>query len=255
MTFCLGMKTIDGLVAIADTRITSGIEHRTSRKLTIHHHAGFPVFLMTSGLRSARDKVVTYFDEWLRGSHPACARLYELVNAYCQQVRRVAEEDRFYLENSGLRFDLFSLIGGQLGEDGEHKLFLVYPQGNWVEIGESSPYAIIGNAYNGKPVLDRLLDYGCSLDAALKAGVLAFDFTRTSATDVDYPIDVALLANGSRHIVEHRYTAADLNGYAEWWNAALRKTVTEAPSDWTADIPHPARPEAKGTEHHAATGD
>ncbi len=252
------MKTIDGLVAIADTRITSGIEHRTSRKLTIHHHAGFPVFLMTSGLRSARDKVVTYFDEWLRGSHPACARLYELVNAYGEQVRRVAREDEPYLERSGMRFDLFSLIGGQLGEDAEHKLFLVYPQGNWVEIGESSPYAIIGNSYNGKPVMDRLLDYGCSLDDALKAGVLAFDFTRTSATDVDYPIDVAILTTGARTITEHRYTAADLSEYTQWWVATLKKSGAEAPGAWTTAIPHPspvAEKAEKDVERHVATGD
>lgn len=48
MTFCLGIKTVEGLVAVADTRITSGTECRTSRKLTIHRAAAAPVFVMTS---------------------------------------------------------------------------------------------------------------------------------------------------------------------------------------------------------------
>ena len=65
MTFCLGMKLDSGLLAIADTRITSGTEFITARKLTIHQHNQHSLFLMTSGLRSVRDKAVTYFEEVL----------------------------------------------------------------------------------------------------------------------------------------------------------------------------------------------
>ncbi len=232
MTFCLGIKTVEGLIAVADTRITSGTECRTSRKLTIHRAAAAPVFVMTSGLRSARDKVVTYFDEWLRGEAVIHRRLYELVNAYGEQVRRVVREDHALLERDGLRFDLFSIIGGRLPDDGEHRLFLVYPQANWVEIGESSPYAIIGNAFYGKPILDRMLDYGCSLSAALKAALLAFDCTLTSASDVSYPLDVAALRAGAAEFIEHRFTETDLAGYAAWWRASLRRLNAEAPGNW-----------------------
>ena len=47
MTFCLGMKVESGLVGIADTRITSGSECITARKLSVFHHAGHPLFVMT----------------------------------------------------------------------------------------------------------------------------------------------------------------------------------------------------------------
>ncbi|MCS7080944.1 MAG: peptidase [Chloracidobacterium sp.] len=232
MTFCLGIKTVAGLIAVADTRITSGTECRTSRKLTIHRAAAAPVCVMTSGLRSARDKVVTYFDEWLRGESVIHRRLYELVNAYGEQVRRVFREDHAMLERDGLRFDLFSIIGGRLPDDGEHRLFLVYPQANWVEIGESSPYAIIGNAFYGKPILDRMLDYGCSLGAALKAALLAFDCTLTSASDVSYPLDVAVLRAGATEFIEHRFTESAMASYAAWWRTNLRRLNADAPSDW-----------------------
>jgi len=33
MTFCIAMKVKEGLVALADTRITSGTEHITGRKV------------------------------------------------------------------------------------------------------------------------------------------------------------------------------------------------------------------------------
>ncbi len=57
MTFCLAMKMKDGLVGLADTRITSGTEVFSTKKVTTYQHQGFPMFLMTSGLRSVRDKV------------------------------------------------------------------------------------------------------------------------------------------------------------------------------------------------------
>jgi len=59
MTFCVGMKVQDGLVGIADTRITTGTEYITARKLTIHQHGKHSIFIMTSGLRSVRDKALT----------------------------------------------------------------------------------------------------------------------------------------------------------------------------------------------------
>ena len=42
-------------------------------------------------------------------------------------------EDGPSLEESGLRFDLHAIIGGQLADDDEPALFLVYPEGNWVD--------------------------------------------------------------------------------------------------------------------------
>ena len=59
------MKVADGLVGIADTRVTSGIEWITARKVTVIEREAHTMFIMTSGLRSARDKALTYFNEVL----------------------------------------------------------------------------------------------------------------------------------------------------------------------------------------------
>ena len=63
MTFCLGMRVKDGLVGIADTRVTSGSECITARKVSVYQGDGWTMFMMTAGLRSVRDKALTYFDE------------------------------------------------------------------------------------------------------------------------------------------------------------------------------------------------
>lgn len=250
MTFCLGMKVKDGLVGLADTRVTSGSECIIARKIQTYHHEQQSMFIMTSGLRSVRDKALTYFEECWDDRAPEYDRLFKAVNAFAEQVRRVAREDRDALHESGLHFNIYTLIGGQMSHDHEHKLYMLYPQGNWVEVGIGTPYYIIGATGYGKPVLDRTLAFTDSMRHALKVGSLAFDSTRISAADVDFPLDVVLYQRDSFQLVEHRYEKTDLADKSAWWQERLRKSVNELPSEWMEDIftkldpPPPASPPA-----------
>ena len=237
MTFCLAMKVKDGLVGIADTRVISGSECIVAKKVGVYQQDGASLFLMTSGLRSVRDKVVTYFDEAMEDAQqPIPTRLFHIANVIAAQIRRVANEDRKSLEESGFRFNMHALVGGQLSKDREHKLYLIYPEGNWVEIGTGTPYHIIGASGYGKPVLDRTLKYEDSLRIALKVGCLAFDSTRISAADVDFPVDVVLCQRDSFQIVEHRFEKKDLAEISNWWQERLRDSVRELPVDWMEPV-------------------
>jgi putative proteasome-type protease len=101
-----------------------------------------------------------------------------------------------------------------------------------VEIGQGTPYHIIGASGYGKPVLDRTLKYHDPMRFAVKVGCLAFDSTRISAADVDFPIDVVLCVRDSFQIIEHRYQKDDLLELSLWWQERLRQSVNELPSGW-----------------------
>jgi putative proteasome-type protease len=232
VTFCLGIKVSEGLVGIADTRVISGNENITAKKLAVFSQEGSSFFLMSSGLRSAWDEALTYFEEALEKRDEPFDKLFKAVNLFAQQVRRVASQDAEALEAGGLHFNIHCLIGGQMAEDAEHKLYLVYPQGNWVEIGQGTPYQIIGAAGYGKPVLDRTLQYHDTMRFALKVGSLAFDSTRISAADVDFPIDVVLYFARTRELVTHRFAKEDLSEITEGWQERLRNSVANLPSEW-----------------------
>ncbi|MBN2809030.1 MAG: peptidase [Deltaproteobacteria bacterium] len=231
MTFCLGMRVKSGLVGIADTRITSGNEAITAKKVSIFEDEKSAMFLMTSGLRSARDKALIYFEELLEEQDKPFDKLYKAVNAFAAQIRRAASEDQASLEKSGLQFDTHSLIGGQMAKDHEPKLYLLYPQGNWVEVGQGTPYQIVGAGGYGKPVLDRTFAFEDSLKFALKVGLLAFDSTRISATDVDLPVDVILYEKDSFKMVEHRFYMEDLQEISSWWMEKLKENIRGLPSE------------------------
>ncbi|MEM6806539.1 MAG: peptidase [Bacteroidota bacterium] len=236
MTYCLGIKVKDGLVALADTRITSGNETTTAKKISIHSADKNNIFIMTSGLRSIRDKAVTYFEELIEQEGLHFDKMYKAVNGFGQQLRKVAKEDKAALAESGLIFNLYAIVGGQLENDAEHKLYLLYPEGNWIEIGEASPFTIIGNTGYGKPILHRALTYDSSLRFALKTGFLSFDSTRVSANDVGYPIDIAILKKDSGSVMERRIYKEDTDEIAEIWANLLKGIIKEIPEDWIDEI-------------------
>jgi putative proteasome-type protease len=232
MTFCLGINVEDGLVGIADTRISSGSESLMAKKVASYEGPGFSFFIMNSGLRSLRDKVLLYFEEVFARQSTARERLYKVANLYAAQVRRIAEEDKAALRESDLRFNIYTLIGGQMAGDSAQRLFMIYPEGNWVEIGPDTPYQIIGNSGYGKPILERSLAQSDDLLYAFKLGILAFDATRLCASDVDFPIDVLLYKRGSFQFVVHRYDREELSHISRWWQERMRSAVDELPAEW-----------------------
>lgn len=232
MTYCLGIKLKEGLVAIADTRLTSGSETTVGKKLFVHQNGKHVMFIMTSGLRSVRDKALTYFKEVIEENQANHNKMYKAVNAFATQLRRVAAEDKEALQASGLRFNLNAIVGGQLEDDDEQKLFMLYPEGNWVEIGEGAPFVIIGNSGYGKPILDRTITPETPIAIALKTGFLSFDSTRVSANDVEFPIDVILYKKNSYKFAEHRFLKEDMANVSENWGKALRENIKKMPDDW-----------------------
>jgi putative proteasome-type protease len=221
---------------MADTRITSGNETTTAKKISLHTSEHGTLFIMTSGLRSIRDKAITYFDEVLEEEGLGYNKMYKVVNAFGSQLRRVAMEDKESLSESGLSFNLFTIVGGKLEQDKDHKLFLLYPEGNWIEIGETTPFTIIGNSGYGKPILSRTLDYEAQLRFALKTGFLSFDSTRVSANDVGFPLDVVVYNKDTGEIIERRYEEDELKEISDSWGAKLSEIIREIPENWIDDL-------------------
>lgn len=83
MTYCLGIKVREGLVCLADGRVTSGTQVTNVRKVSLHGRAGAQVCIMTSGLRSLRDKTLAFFDRAIRRqTDDGCRSMLDLVELY-----------------------------------------------------------------------------------------------------------------------------------------------------------------------------
>ncbi len=236
MTYCLAIKVREGLVGLADGRITSGTQVTAARKLTVHGDPDAQFFIMTSGLRSVRDKTVAYLERDRREGKGSYRTMLDAVTAYTTSFRRVIEEDKAALERANLAFNLHTLIGGQLADDAEPTVFLVYPEGNWIEIDERTPYLAIGITTYGKPILDRALRYDTSLRASLKLAFVSFDSTRLSSSDVGFPIDVISYSVGERQWRERQFDYDEMREQSQWWNQHLTELASALPDAWAETL-------------------
>lgn len=247
MTYCLGIRVGEGLVALADGRVTAGSQMAAARKVRLLGEGPNQFFIMTSGLRSVRDKVLAYLKRDAEGYEDGhFPTMLDAIGAYARCLRSVAEEDRDALEKSDLVFNLHAIIGGQLTRDREPTMFLVYPEGNWIEVDERTPYLSIGATAYGKPILDRALRYDTGMRDALKLAYLSFDSTRFSSTDVGYPIDVLTYISASRMWREDQFDYEDLVDQRQWWNKNITELAERMPDGpWVetllGDAPKPVR--------------
>lgn len=72
MTFCIGIKVREGIVALADSRIVMGSAEGMKQKLSASEHPDGAIFAMTSGLRTVRDKTLTYLAEVFQQQTGGC---------------------------------------------------------------------------------------------------------------------------------------------------------------------------------------
>lgn len=234
MTFCIGIRVDDGIVALSDTRVLRGNEISTKSKLSMLVDGDGEAVVMTSGLRSIRDKVVARLEDELRAAASPHRRMHQLATAYGEVLRDVRAEDEEALRSAGLNFNSHAILAGQFVDDDEPVLLHVYPEGNWVEATDDAPYVIVGRASSGKPILDRLLTVETPLDQAIALAYVAFDATRASASDVDFPVDAAVLARDHQRFVSRRYTSDDLGKVHDAWLAGLRASLDALPTEWSA---------------------
>jgi len=227
MTFCIAIKSKTGVVALSDTRISSGLGVSTSKKLKTYQEDGNSFFIMSSGLRSIRDKVIHLFEDDLP-DQPS-DKLYKVANLLGSMVKKVRSEDLEQLQQSKFFFDAHFIIGGQCSKDKRSSIFLVFPEGNWVEASDESPYTVIGNTGFGKSILRRLLHEEISFDLAIKVAYLSFDATFKNASDVDFPLDFALYKNGTYDIQEFRRSEEDLKSTSKLWNKKLIDAANDLP--------------------------
>src|SRR3712207_6797358 len=133
MTYCLGIKTQDGLVMASDSRTNAGYDQvNVCRKMHIFEQPGERVFvILASGSLSLTQSVITLLRrDFDAGMGLADApSLYDAARVIGEQVRRVSDIDRAALERDEYKFNVHLLLGGQVrGEP--PGLMLIYPQGN-----------------------------------------------------------------------------------------------------------------------------
>ena len=128
-------------------------------------------------------------------------------------------------------------LPARLARSGRGPLFHIYPQGNFIEATEDTPYFQIGESKYGKPIIDRVIGTtprSCPRRPSARWSAL----TRPSRSNlsVGLPIDILMLrANQFEQAMQppHRIGRGDpyFNRLREGWSEGLRRVFEDLPDE------------------------
>lgn len=241
MTYAVGFFLEEGLVFAADSRTNAGVDHVSlARKITLFEKPGerFMALLSAGNLAITQAVIRQLHENSETGSDSdlfAAPSMFAAARIVGSALRDVYEVDAEHLAEQGLEFNAAFIFGGQV-DSGEARLFMIYSAGNFIEASVETPYLQIGETKYGKPIIDRTITYGSSIDQAIKCSLLSFDSTMRSNISVGPPIDIityecdSLKKGMEIHLEENDPYLMEIR---EYWGGALREAFQEMPDpDW-----------------------
>lgn len=223
---------------MSDTRTNAGIDSISSfRKMTVWKKEGERVIvLLSAGNLATTQAVVSLLDERSKAHAERAPSILETPSMF-QTARLVGETVKEVITNSapvGQSADAFGasfILGGQM-RGSEPRLFMIYPEGNFIESSEDTPFFQIGETKYGKPILVRAYDPQMTFAETAKLLMVSFDSTLKSNLSVGLPLDMLFMERDAYKIALQKRVGADDPYYRQisnGWSDALRNAFRSLP--------------------------
>jgi len=202
MTYCVGLRLNRGLVFMSDTRTNAGVDNISMfRKMFTWEVAGERLItLMTAGNLATTQAVVSRLEEHNKAAGERDPSLLKAPSMF-QVAKLIGETLRETINDASLEgmtadaaFSATLIVGGQIA-GGEPRLFMIYPEGNFVEASDDTPFFQIGETKYGRPILVRAFNPDMSFEEAVKLLLVSFNSTIKANLSVDLPLDLLTYEN------------------------------------------------------------
>ena len=212
MTYCVGLLLEAGMVCLSDTRTNAGVDNvATYRKMYVFEEPGERVIaLMTAGSLSTTQTTLARLQEEIDAPEPDPGKsimraetMLDVADIVGRTLAGTAGEMASRMPEEGPATSASMIVGGQR-KGGAMRLFLIYPEGNFIEATEDTPYLQIGEHKYGKPILDRVVQPQTTLEDARKAVLLSMDSTLRSNLGVGMPLDLLVVERDALRVSERR---------------------------------------------------
>jgi putative proteasome-type protease len=232
MTYCVGLLLNEGMVLLSDTRTNAGLDNiSTYRKMFTFEDPGERVIvIMTAGSLSVSQTTIAQLREAIEDPEatpetsimlaPTLLKVAEIVGDRLAKVRATVDEKLSVMQGASATM----IVAGQR-KGGAMRLFLIYPEGNFIEATEDTPFLQIGEHKYGKPILDRVVKTTTTIQDAQKAVLLSMDSTLRSNLSVGMPLDLCVVEKDDCMVSQKRRIEAGdpaFRAMSEAWSAALR---------------------------------
>ncbi|WP_372604235.1 peptidase [Actibacterium sp.] len=239
MTYCVGLRLNAGLLFMSDTRTNAGLDNiSTFRKMHSWCVPGkVAITMMTAGNLATTQSVVSLLDERSKAPEERAPSIleqpsmFQVARLVGQTLREVIAANAQAGQRADSAFNATIILGGQIG-DGGQRLFLIYPEGNFIEASADTPFFQIGETKYGRPILIRAFDPDMSFADAIKLLMVSFDSTIKANLSVGLPLDFEIyrrdsLKNGEIHRVEK--DDPYFQTISEGWGDALKLAFDSLP--------------------------
>lgn len=233
MTYCVGLLLNEGLVLLSDTRTNAGLDNiSVYRKMFTFEEPGERVIaMMTAGNLSVTQTTLARLTEAIAdpdATHETSIMksesMLDVATLVGDMLSRVTAETKARMDRMNQTARASMIVAGQR-KGGRMRLFLVYPEGNFIEATEDTPYLQIGEHKYGKPILDRVIAADTPLEDARKAVLLSMDSTLRSNLSVGMPLDMVVIERDALRLSAQRRIEANDEDFAAMsaaWSQALR---------------------------------
>jgi putative proteasome-type protease len=239
MTYCVGLKIDRGLVFMSDTRTNAGMDSiSTFRKMHVWEEPGERVIvLMSAGNLATTQAVVSLLDERTKAVADRHATLLETPSMY-QTVRMVGDTVKEVIassspagEKADSYFNASFILGGQI-RGSAPRLFMIYPEGNFIESTDDTPFFQIGETKYGKPIIIRAYERTMSFAETVKLLLVSFDSTLKSNLSVGLPLDLLFYEKDAFKVGLKKRISQDDQYYrtiSDGWSNALKAAFASLP--------------------------
>ena len=240
MTYCVGLRLENGLVFMSDTLTNAGVDNINRNKKmyswSIKNYRS--IILLTSGNLATSQAAVNIINEKISENDlehdnilkaPSMFKVARIIGRILREVTSEFAADGQKADN---QYSSTFILGGQIKGD-DHKLFLIYPEGNFIESSEDQPFFQIGETKYGKPIIVRAYDNSLDFGEAIKLLLVSFDSTMKANVSVGLPIDLCTLKKSS-FIISNKIRIDQNNLYfkniSERWGASLKEAIKSLPT-------------------------
>ena len=240
MTYCVGMMLERGLVLMSDTRTNSGVDNISTFRKMVHWEVPGEriIAVMSSGNLATTQAVIGTLEE--RNKTPAerhnsvleAPTMFQIATQLGKLLREtIQDRDTDNGMKAAGTFSATLILAGQI-QGMEPRLFLIYPEGNFIEASYDTPFFQIGETKYGRPIILRGYNPKMGFSDAVKLLMVSFDSTLKANLSVGLPLDLLVIENGRfEPLHEERITAADpwYRSLSASWSEALRAALDALP--------------------------
>lgn len=224
---------------MSDTRTNAGVDNvSTFRKMHSWEVPGErAITVLTAGNLATTQAAISLLEERTKAPEERAPSILEAPSMF-QVARLVGDTLKEVIqanadtgERADSTFNATMIVGGQINSS-EPRLFLIYPEGNFIEAGEDTPFFQIGETKYGRPILVRAFDSAMAFEDAIKLLLVSFDSTIKANLSVDAPLDLQIVEKDTYRLGYTRRINGDAPYFSEisnGWGEALKLAFDSLP--------------------------